>query len=857
MRDSALVELRILGSLQLRAADGRQVDTLARHAKRTALLAYLAASSPRGPHRRDTLLALFWPESDAPHARAALNQALYVLRSALGEEAIAPRGDGEVVLSREAVWCDAAAFEAALDAGRPGDALALYRGDLLEGFFVTGAPEFERWLERERARLRERASQGAWALAEERAAVGDAGEAGRWARRAADLLPADEITARRLMTFLNKLGDRAAAVAAYDAFVSRLAAEYELEPSSETQALADAIRKGAPRAPASGRAGPVSPPEPPAVSTDRPKRPTRMLQGILAAATLLGALVIGVAVHRRGEATMSEGPRVLVLPFQNLGAPADAYFADGITDEITARLATVSGLQVIGGQSALHYRGTDKTPRQIAAEIGADYLLEGTVSWQRSQQGRGRVRVRPQLIHTRDETQVWATVLDEDLTDLFPLLSEVALRVVSELHVALAPPRQQRLAAAPTTSLEAYDYFLRGRAIARGTWSATTNLSAIQMFERAAELDSQFALAYARLSFSHTEAYWLNELGPEHLSQAKAAAEHALELDPNLPDAHVALGHYFYACCADYDRALQHLNTAYAARPGDAQIVMLIGNVYKRRGDWRNAIRSYERSATLDPRWDAPLLNLGQAHLWLRHYDEAERVSRRALSLEPREGFAYATWASVPVLRDGDLAAAQRVVLEAAALSDGNEGMTLPFYLELMGRRPRAALARASSSRPAGWAWDQWLGNEHVRKGVALRLLGDSAAARQQFDSARAELEGRLPAAMQRSLRAYAVLASALAVADAALGRRAEAIDLSRRVAASDPPAVDAIAGPGALQNLALAYVFLNDNTSALNVIERLLSIPSCFSPQLLRLDPLWDPLRGDPRFERLARVAK
>ena len=206
LRDSALVELRILGSLQLRAADGRQVETLARHAKRTALLAYLAASSPRGPHRRDTLLALFWPESDAPHARAALNQALYVLRSALGEEAIAPRGDGEVVLSREAVWCDAAAFEAALDAGRPGDALALYRGDLLEGFFVTGAPEFERWLERERARLRERASQGAWALAEERAAVGDAGEAGRWARRAADLLPADEITARRLMTFLNKPG---------------------------------------------------------------------------------------------------------------------------------------------------------------------------------------------------------------------------------------------------------------------------------------------------------------------------------------------------------------------------------------------------------------------------------------------------------------------------------------------------------------------------------------------------------------------------------------------------------------------------------------------------------------------------
>src|SRR5205823_14606384 len=172
LQDSTLVELRILGSLQLRAADGRQVETLVRHAKRTALLAYLAAASPRGPHRRDTLLALFWPESDAPHARSALNQALYVLRSARGDEAIAPRGDGEVGLSGDVVWCDAAAFEAELDADRPGDALALYRGDLLEGFFVTGAPEFERWVERERGRLRERASQGAWALAEERAAAG-------------------------------------------------------------------------------------------------------------------------------------------------------------------------------------------------------------------------------------------------------------------------------------------------------------------------------------------------------------------------------------------------------------------------------------------------------------------------------------------------------------------------------------------------------------------------------------------------------------------------------------------------------------------------------------------------------------
>lgn len=237
------VELRVLGSLRLSASDGRDLENLVRQPKRTALLAYLAIASPRGFQRRDTLLAFFWPELDDAHARAALNQALYVLRNALGEQAILTRGDGEVGLSGDVVWCDAAAFEAALDAGGPAEGVALYGGDLLEGFLVSDAPAFERWVEAERGRLRQRASEGAWALAEVKAAGGDAVEATRWARRAADLLPADESVARRLMTFLHGLGDRAAAIRAYEAFAWRLNKEYELEPSADTQALALALRE--------------------------------------------------------------------------------------------------------------------------------------------------------------------------------------------------------------------------------------------------------------------------------------------------------------------------------------------------------------------------------------------------------------------------------------------------------------------------------------------------------------------------------------------------------------------------------------------------------------------------------------
>lgn len=238
-----MIQLRILGTLHLQAPGGHDVDALVRQSKRAALLAYFAVALPRGPHRRDKLLALFWPELDESRARAALNQAVYVLRSTLGERAITSRGEGDVGLDPDVVWCDAAAFEAALDAGRFDEALSLYRGDLLDGFFISNAPEFERWLEGERARLRGRAFEGGWQLAEASATRGKPFEAVRWARWAADLFPADEAVIRRLMTFLRSLGDRAAAIRDYEAFVSRLQQEYEMEPSAETRALAAAIRQ--------------------------------------------------------------------------------------------------------------------------------------------------------------------------------------------------------------------------------------------------------------------------------------------------------------------------------------------------------------------------------------------------------------------------------------------------------------------------------------------------------------------------------------------------------------------------------------------------------------------------------------
>src|SRR5712692_9990977 len=237
-----MIEFRLLGTLHLTDAEGREVKSLLTRSRRLALLAYLAAAAPRGLHRRDTLLALFWPELDQEHARAALRQALHVVRDALGADVIVTRGDEEVGLDFERLWCDVVAFDCSVAAGQLHEALEHYRGDLLNGFFIAGAGEFERWLESERGQLREAAARSARALVEQSEAAGDLAAAAKWARRGSGLARHDEELLRRLITLLDRLGDRAGAVEAYEEFTKRLAADLETEPAAETKALLAAVR---------------------------------------------------------------------------------------------------------------------------------------------------------------------------------------------------------------------------------------------------------------------------------------------------------------------------------------------------------------------------------------------------------------------------------------------------------------------------------------------------------------------------------------------------------------------------------------------------------------------------------------
>src|SRR3989475_1819545 len=353
-----VVEFRILGGLNLLGASGRELTPVLAQPKRVALLAYLAAATPRRLHRRDSLLALFWPELDQEHARAALRQALHGLRHALGDGVLVTRADEDIGIDAEQIRCDVLEFERAAESGHLADALDLYRGDLLEGFFIRGAPQFEQWLEDERARLKAVALRSATQLAERSEGHGGLAEAAQWSRRALRIAPLDEPALRRLMKTLDRLGDRAGALEAYETFAKRLTAELEADPAPETRALAGAVRERVATLSSDAELPPVATaPEPPKLASDSRHR----LRWLGAATAVLGVAVVLAAVGRRAREPAPLNPRrVLVVPFANhtgdssldpLGSLAADWITHGLALTGVLEIAA-PGAMVLGGRTS-------------------------------------------------------------------------------------------------------------------------------------------------------------------------------------------------------------------------------------------------------------------------------------------------------------------------------------------------------------------------------------------------------------------------------------------------------------------------------------------------------------------------
>jgi len=390
--------------------------------------------------------------------------------------------------------------------------------------------------------------------------------------------------------------------------------------------------------------------------------------------TFLGVLILTVAGYfifsPNDNEGASEKPMLVILPFKNLGLPEDEYIADGVIDEITARLSVVEGIGVIARTSAMAYKNSDKTVRAIGEELGVDYILEGTVRWQRSSVSHNQVRVTPKLIKVADETQLWAEVYQKDLVDIFRLQSNIAEQVVTSLEITLSQSERRAIASKPTENLLAYDFYLRGKEYFFNREENPDNLSsALHMYHKAIELDSKFALAYALESRVHANMYhFFYDRTAERLSKAKETAEQALAIRPDLPEAHLALGWYYYRNY-EYDRALEELLQAQKLKPGNSLFFYELATVQRRSGLWSQALENYKKSFKLDPHSRGAILGLAHTHHYLRQHSEALTVLDQGLWMQPDSWFSISR-AILHLSTTGNISKAHRELMQIEKITN-------------------------------------------------------------------------------------------------------------------------------------------------------------------------------------------
>ncbi len=584
---------------------------------------------------------------------------------------------------------------------------------------------------------------------------------------------------------------------------------------------------------------------------------------VVLAAGLLAILGIGAIAARlfgpwRREAAVApaelEPERVLVvLPFKNLGSPEDQYFADGLTEEITSRLAGLSGLRVISRTSADQYRGSSKSLKQIGSELGASHILEGSVRWEPTQAARvGRIRVTPQLIQVTDDSHLWADSYEEELTEVFRIQSDIAERVTTALDVALRAPERAALASLGTRNAEAYDYYLRGNEYASRSYGRSFIEASANLYQKALALDPQFALALARLSRAHSAMYWFNfDHTPARLDSAKRAVDAALRISPDLPEARAALGYYYYWGSRDYGPALEQFEAARKRQPSNSDILSAIGYVERRRGRWDRALQRLTEAVRYDPRSQLRTLDLADTYMSVRNYPEAERLFERAIELAPELAEPYAFKAMLYLTWQGDVSRARAVIGQALnRVSAGRlaDALSIPDAISASLLTSDSIFAASVDAiRPS--AFDGDTAKYHLLRAEAAHFRGDTLGERAYGDSARVRFERKV-----RGQPADAKLLARLGLAYARAGRKAEAIRAGQQAAEILPVSLDANSGPMVATRLAQIYTIVGEPERAIATLAPLLTVPSWISPAELRSDPIWAPLRQHPRFATLVR---
>ena len=595
---------------------------------------------------------------------------------------------------------------------------------------------------------------------------------------------------------------------------------------------------------------------------------------IAAAVVLIAVLIIGGVLLSRRSAPVATGSgapstppatpipaaaaipekSIAVLPFENLSEDkANAYFADGIQDEILTRLSKIADLKVISRTSTQHYKSAPDNLREIAKQLEVAHILEGSV-----QKSGEAVRVNVQLIKAANDSHLWADTYDRRLTDIFSVESEVAKAIADQLRAKLTGQEEQVITAKPTDNPEAYDAYLRGLAYTLKTGNTPANALGAQKYLReAVRLDPKFALSWALLSNVEARGYITQALQPTVTlrEEARQAADTALALQPNLGEAVLAKGVYHYACLKDYDTAVRYFEQARPLLPNSSRIPEALAYVARRRGQWDRSQSYFDEAERLDPR-NAYLLSQDTASYFsLRRFPEALRKLDQVLDIMPDDVDTLVQKAAI-AQAEGDLPRASALLAPLHPTADDTQAFETQVYQAILERRPAQTIDRLKEilAKP-----DPALGyvNGELRLylGWAQEVAGDHAAAQESWRQARSELEFFLKEQPEN----YFLLGD-LALTNMGLGDKAAAFKLVERAQAAIPIEKDALDGPAPIEFLARVAAQMGEPDRAMGALQKLLSIPYTgplagnmpLTPALLRLDPMFDPLRNDPRFQKL-----